>query len=105
MIRFEMKNCNAILTEKQLKMSAWSSGKIDKNEHVTGEEILLSNQRQITKQAKFTYSPFGKASKKSKTIEKEGEKQIIALENGVERKLLGTYKKSIGSLFSKDFLN
>ena len=69
-----MKNCNAILTEKQLKMSALSSGKIDKNEHVTGEEILLSNQRQITNQAKFTYSPLGKAFKKNQKRLKRREK-------------------------------
>ena len=32
--------------------------------------ILLSNQKQITEQAKFTYSPFGKAFEKQiKTIE------------------------------------
>ena len=43
------------------KISALSSGKIDKYEYLTGEEILLSNQQQIIKQAKFTYSPLGKA--------------------------------------------
>ena len=30
------------------KRSALSSGKIDKYEHLTGEEILPSNQQQIT---------------------------------------------------------
>ena len=29
-----------------------------------GEEIFTSNQKQITEQAKFTYSPLGKAFKK-----------------------------------------
>ena len=38
-----------------------SSGKIDRCEYLTGEEILLSNQRQIMKQVNFTYSPLGKA--------------------------------------------
>ena len=34
------------------------------------EEILSSNQRQITEQAKFTYSPLGKAfEKQTKAIE------------------------------------
>ena len=46
------------------KISALSSGKIDKNEYLTDEEILPSNQQQIIEQAKFTYSPLGKAFEK-----------------------------------------
>ena len=42
------------------KISALSSGKIDKYEYLTGEEILPSNQQKIIEQAKFTYSPLGK---------------------------------------------
>ena len=38
------------------KMSALSSGKINKYEYLTSEEILPSNQQQIIEQAKFTYS-------------------------------------------------
>ena len=34
--------------------SALSSGKIDKYEYLTGEEILPSNLKQIIEQAKFT---------------------------------------------------
>ena len=34
--------------------SALSSGKIDKYEYLTGEELLPSNQQQIIEQAKFT---------------------------------------------------
>ena len=59
MVRLEMKNCNTILIEKQL-----SSGKIHKYEYLTGEDILPSNQQQIIEQAKFTYSPLGKAFEK-----------------------------------------
>ena len=36
------------------KILALSSGKIDKYEYLTGEEILPSNQQQIIEQAKFT---------------------------------------------------
>ena len=36
------------------KISALSSGKIDKYEYLIGEEMLPSNQKQITEQAKFT---------------------------------------------------
>ena len=56
-IRFEKKNYITTLTEKQQKTSAWSSGKIDKYEYLTGEEILPSNQRQLIEQAKFLYFP------------------------------------------------
>ena len=48
------------------KISALSSGKIDKYEYLTGEEILPSNQQQIIQQAKFTYSPLGKKLLKNK---------------------------------------
>ena len=58
------------------KISALSSGKIDKYEYLTEEEILPSDQRRVTEQAKFTYSPHGKAFEKQiKTIEEQGEKQ------------------------------
>ena len=40
------------------------SGKIHKQEYHTGQEMLPSNQKQITEQAKFTYSPLGKAFEK-----------------------------------------
>ena len=62
------------------KISALSSGKTDKYEYLTGEEILPSNQQQIIEQANFTYSPVGKAFEKQiKTIEDQGKKQIDAL--------------------------
>ena len=64
------------------RISALLSGKIDKYEYLTGEEILPSNQQQIIEQAKFTYSPLGKAfEKQTKTIEDQGEKQINALKS------------------------
>ena len=68
------------------KISALSSGKIDKYEYLTGEEILPSNQQQIIQQAKFTYSPLGKALKKQrKTIEDQGEKQVDALKTSYKK--------------------
>ena len=55
------------------KILALSSGKIDKYEYLTGKEILPSNQQQIIGQAKFAYSPLGKAfGKQIKTIEYQG---------------------------------
>ena len=49
--------------------------------HLTGEDLLPSNQQQIIEQAKFTYFPLGKAFEKQiKTIEGQGQKQIDVLE-------------------------
>ena len=68
------------INRKAAKISALSSGKIDKYEYLTGEEILPSNQKQIIERAKFTYSPLGKAFKKqTKIIEDQGGKQIKAI--------------------------
>ena len=70
-----------ILIVKLQKISALSSGKVNKYEYLTGEEILPSSQKQITEQAKFTYSPLGKAfEKETETIEDRAEKQNKALE-------------------------
>ena len=46
------------------KISALLSGKIDKYEYLTSEEILPSDQSRIIEQAKFTYSPLSKAFEK-----------------------------------------
>ena len=64
------------------KISALSSGKLDKYEFLTGEDILPSNQQQIIQQAKFNYSPLGKAiEKQRKTIEDQGKKQVKAIQD------------------------
>ena len=61
------------ITREAAKISALSSGKVNKYEYITGEEILPSNQKQIIGQAKFTYSSLGKAfEKQTKTIEDQG---------------------------------
>ena len=74
------------------KVSALSSGKIDKYEFLTGKEILPSNQKQIIEQAKFTYSPLGKAfEKKIKTIQDQGKKQVDILDT-LKSKELETIK-------------
>ena len=70
------------INREAAKISALSSGKLDKYEYLTGEEILPSNQQQIIQQAKFNYSPLGKAIEKQiKTIKDQGEKQVVALES------------------------
>ena len=70
------------INREAAKILALSSGKIDKYEFLTGEEILPSNQQQIIQQAKFTYSPLGKTLEKQiKTIEDQGKKQVKAIED------------------------
>ena len=59
------------------KIPALSSGKIDKYEYLTGEEILPSDQSRIIEQAKFTNSP----------LVKTFEIQIKAIENKEKAKL------------------
>ena len=64
------------------KISALSSGNIQKYEYLTGEDILPSNQQQIIEQAKFTYSPLGKAfEKQMKTIEDQSKNKLMLLKN------------------------
>ena len=46
------------------KVSASLSGKIDKYEYLTGEELLASDQSRMIKQTKFTYSNLEKALEK-----------------------------------------
>ena len=58
------------INREAAKISALSSGKIDKYEYLTIEEVLPSHQSRIIEQAKSTYSPLGKALEKQiKTIE------------------------------------
>ena len=68
------------INREEAKISTLSSGKTDKYEHLTGEEILPSDQSRIIEQAKFAYSPLGKAFEKQiKTIEDNGIKRVEAL--------------------------
>ena len=61
------------INREAAKISALSSGKIDKHEYLTGEEILPSNQKQITEEKAF--------EKQTKTIEDQGKKQVDALKS------------------------
>ena len=61
------------INKEAAKISALSSGKVDKYEHFAGEEILPYNQRQIIEQAKFAYSPL------RKTFEKKKQKNSLVL--------------------------
>ena len=62
------------INREAAKISTLSSGKIDKYEYLTGEEILLSNQKLVIEQAKFTHSPLEKAFERQiKTTKNQGE--------------------------------
>ena len=87
------------INREALKISALSLDKIDKYKYLSGEES------RIIEQAKFTYSPLGKAFKKqTKTIEDEDIKQAEALkglkpeENKQDIKLIGVFFKKRGEL-------
>ena len=68
--QIEDKKLQYDISREAAKISALSSGKINKYEYLTGEEILPSNQKQMIPQAKFTHSPLGKS------FEKETKKQL-----------------------------
>ena len=53
------------------KVSPWSSGKIEKYQYFTSEQILPSNQRRAIEKIRFTYFPLGKALEKQTTTIKE----------------------------------
>ena len=70
------------INRKAAKISALWSGKIDKYEFLTAEEILPPDQSRIIEKPKFTYSALGKAFENQiKTIENQGRKQIGAITN------------------------
>ena len=63
------------INREATNISVLSSGITDKYERLTEEEMLASNQRQIIEQAKFTYSPLGKAFEKQKKNNWRGRKK------------------------------
>ena len=95
------------INREAAKISALSSGKLDKYEYLTGEEIIPSNQQQIIQQAKFNYSPLGKAFEKQiKTIKDQGEKQVKAIQdkqivNKYDRLLLSKEREIFKDIYNK----
>ena len=76
-IKDEKLQCN--INREAAKVSSLSSGKIDKYKYLTDEK--MSDQSRITEHAKFTYSPHDRVFEKQiKTIEKQGKKQVEAIE-------------------------
>ena len=66
MVRLEMRKMQFDINREAAKISSLLLGITDKYEYFIGEEILHSNQKKkkIIEQAKFTYSPLGKAFEK-----------------------------------------
>ena len=70
------------IKKEAAKISALSSGKTDKYEYLTSEEILLSDYGRVIERGKFTYSPIEKALvNQTKTIEDQGKKQTEAIQD------------------------
>ena len=89
------------INREAAKISALSSGKIDKYEYLTAEEILPSKQQRIIQQAKFNYSPLGKAVEKQiKTIKDQGKKQVKAIQDNKQLINKDDYKDKL--LLSKE---
>ena len=67
------------INREPAEISVLLSGKIDKYRYLTGEKLLPSNQSRIIEQAKFTYSPLGKAFAKQIKQLKYKEKNKLKL--------------------------
>ena len=90
------------INREAAKISALPSGKFNKYEYLTGEEILPSNKQQIIEKAKFECSPLAKAfEKQTKTIEDQGEKHIKAIQSNKQQSISdGDYDNKL--LISKE---
>ena len=92
------------INREAAKISTLSSGKIDKYQYLTGEEILPSNQRQIIEQTELTHSSLGKAfEKQTKTIEEQGRKQIDAITNQKKRLVFLTNQDDHRDIYKEIF--
>ena len=66
MTQIEDEKLQCDIDREAARISALLSSNIVKYEYLTGEEILPFNQKQIVEEAKFIYSPLGKAFEKQK---------------------------------------
>ena len=89
------------ISREAAKISALSSGKIDKCKYLTREEILPPDQRRVIEEAKPTYSPLEKDFEKQiETTEDQREKQIKALQE-LEKQLVKSENETGSSTQSK----
>ena len=82
MIRVEIKNCNMILTEKPQKYQHYHLENLINANILQVYKYYLLIKKRVIEQAKFAYSPLGKAfGKQTKTIEDQDKKKIKAVED------------------------
>ena len=90
------------------RLSTSSSGKIAKyEEYLTSQEILTSDQRRVTEQAKSAYFPLETAfEKQTKTNEGKGKKQIKSIQyHGKQLIMFNGEKVSLELLKQKEIFN
>ena len=73
-IRDEKQQYN--INREAAKIAALLPRKIDKYGYLTGEEIVILDQSRMIEQAKFTYSPLGKALERQTKIEDQGRQML-----------------------------
>ena len=85
------------------KISALSSGKIDRYEYLTGEETLPSDQSRIVEQVSFTYPLSESIWKTNKNNWSVRKKQIDAIPNQKKRLEALTNKDGHKSIYKEIF--
>ena len=75
------------------KISALSSGKIDKSEYLMGEEILPSNESRIIEQVRFTYSEQRKKEMDAITNQNKEPFKMVIIK--IEKYLKNQLKKDV----------
>ena len=89
------------VNREAVKISALSSGKFNKYEYLTGEEVLPSNKQQIIEQAKFEYFPLGKAFEKQiKTIQ-SNKQQLISNDDYNNKLLISKEREIFKDIYNK----
>ena len=84
------------INRERAKKSALWSGKIDRYEYLTVEEILPFDQRSVIKQAEFTYFPLAKAFEKQITAIKDQRGGLIkSLEKHRKQLVKSSCEKSL----------
>ena len=85
-----------ILTKKRQKISGLLSTKIGKYEYLTGEEIVISDQKE-EQNKQIYFSPLGKALEKQKAATEDQDKNRI---KAIEKKHQFEYNEIIKNDFS-----
>ena len=65
---------NMLLIDKQLKISALSSGELEKYEYLTGEKV--GYKLDVVQKVKFEYSPLGQVFNKGLDINEKNKKDF-----------------------------